>query len=118
MVIKHISPIRPYVASRRKTHGPLKLAASTPAANHCSNTFRLQRLLGVHPDFRVVFTLLRSTLESVHRFVLMANGVMTQPKLSNIPGMTSFKGDSFHTSRWDYSKDPWPLFSVRKWALL
>jgi len=39
------------------------------------------------------------------RFVLMANGVMTQPKLANLPGMRSFKGTSFHTSRWDYSLD-------------
>ncbi|MEM7249801.1 MAG: NAD(P)/FAD-dependent oxidoreductase [Pseudomonadota bacterium] len=36
------------------------------------------------------------------RFVVLANGILTTPKLANIKGMTSFKGESFHTSRWDY----------------
>lgn len=36
------------------------------------------------------------------RFVICANGTLSQPKLSKISGMESFAGDSFHTSRWDY----------------
>ena len=36
------------------------------------------------------------------RFVIMANGILTQPKLAKIEGMDSFEGVSFHTSRWDY----------------
>jgi cyclohexanone monooxygenase len=36
------------------------------------------------------------------RFVIVANGTLSQPKLSNIAGMKSFKGHSFHTSRFDY----------------
>ncbi|MFT7220445.1 MAG: cation diffusion facilitator CzcD-associated flavoprotein CzcO [Candidatus Azotimanducaceae bacterium] len=36
------------------------------------------------------------------RFVICANGTLSKPKLSKIAGMTSFKGHSFHTSRWDY----------------
>ena len=39
------------------------------------------------------------------RFVIMANGILTQPKLAKIEGMDSFEGVSFHTSRWDYSHD-------------
>ncbi|MGO9607692.1 MAG: flavin-containing monooxygenase [Candidatus Binataceae bacterium] len=36
------------------------------------------------------------------RFVICANGTLSKPKLSRINGMETFKGHSFHTSRWDY----------------
>lgn len=36
------------------------------------------------------------------RFVCMANGPLHRPKLPGIPGVSSFKGHTFHTSRWDY----------------
>ena len=36
------------------------------------------------------------------RFVICANGTLSKPKLSKVAGMESFKGHSFHTSRWDY----------------
>ena len=36
------------------------------------------------------------------RFVCMANGPLNRPKLPGVPGIESFKGHSFHTSRWDY----------------
>ena len=39
------------------------------------------------------------------RFVLLANGILTTPKLARIEGMEEFKGGSFHTSRWDYEID-------------
>ena len=39
------------------------------------------------------------------RFVLLANGILTTPKLARIEGMEEFKGESFHTSRWDYEID-------------
>jgi cyclohexanone monooxygenase len=37
------------------------------------------------------------------RFVCMANGPLHRPKLPGIPGVSSFKGHTFHTSRWDYA---------------
>ncbi|MBU3688669.1 MAG: monooxygenase [Acidimicrobiales bacterium mtb01] len=37
------------------------------------------------------------------RFVVMANGPLHRPKLPGIPGVESFRGHSFHTSRWDYA---------------
>jgi cyclohexanone monooxygenase len=37
------------------------------------------------------------------RFVVMANGPLHRPKLPGISGIESFKGHSFHTSRWDYA---------------
>jgi cyclohexanone monooxygenase len=39
------------------------------------------------------------------RYVILANGILTSPKLARIEGMTSFQGDTFHTSRWDYDVD-------------
>ncbi len=37
------------------------------------------------------------------KFVIMANGPLHRPKLPGIPGVETFKGHSFHTSRWDYA---------------
>ncbi len=39
------------------------------------------------------------------RYVVLANGILTTPKLARIEGMESFQGPSFHTSRWDYEVD-------------
>jgi cyclohexanone monooxygenase len=39
------------------------------------------------------------------RYVVLANGILTTPKLARIEGMETFAGQSFHTSRWDYSVD-------------
>ena len=36
------------------------------------------------------------------RFVIVANGTLSQPKLSKIAGMERFRGHSFHSSRFDY----------------
>jgi cation diffusion facilitator CzcD-associated flavoprotein CzcO len=36
------------------------------------------------------------------RFVVMSNGPLNRPKLPAIPGIDTFKGHTFHTSRWDY----------------
>ena len=37
------------------------------------------------------------------RFVVMSNGPLNRPKLPGIPGIDTFKGHTFHTSRWDYA---------------
>ncbi len=39
------------------------------------------------------------------RFVILANGILTTPKLARIEGMETFEGDAFHTSRWNYHID-------------
>jgi cyclohexanone monooxygenase len=36
------------------------------------------------------------------RYVVMSNGPLNRPKLPGIPGIETYKGHSFHTSRWDY----------------
>jgi cyclohexanone monooxygenase len=37
------------------------------------------------------------------RFVVVASGPLNKPKLPGVPGIESFKGHSFHSSRWDYA---------------
>jgi cyclohexanone monooxygenase len=37
------------------------------------------------------------------RFLCVANGPLSRPKLPGIPGIERFRGHSFHTSRWDYA---------------
>jgi cyclohexanone monooxygenase len=37
------------------------------------------------------------------RYVAMANGPLSRPKLPGIPGINDYQGHTFHTSRWDYS---------------
>ena len=39
------------------------------------------------------------------RIVILANGILTTPKLARIDGMETFEGESFHTSRWNYHVD-------------
>ncbi len=39
------------------------------------------------------------------RYVVLANGILTTPKLARIEGMERFEGKAFHTSRWDYDVD-------------
>lgn len=35
-------------------------------------------------------------------FIVIASGTFTYPKLPNLPGLGSFKGQMIHTARWDY----------------
>jgi len=43
------------------------------------------------------------TLNVRSQFVATVNGVLNWPKLPGIPGIPDFKGDIFHSSRWNYS---------------
>lgn len=39
------------------------------------------------------------------RYVVMANGILTTPRLAKIKGQDLFQGDAFHTARWRYDVD-------------
>lgn len=39
------------------------------------------------------------------RHVVLANGILTSPRLARIDGMETFAGETFHTSRWRYDID-------------
>jgi cyclohexanone monooxygenase len=36
------------------------------------------------------------------RFVIMCEGPFNKPKLPGVPGITDFRGHTFHSARWDY----------------
>ncbi|BBY12559.1 flavin-containing monooxygenase [Mycobacterium marseillense] len=36
------------------------------------------------------------------RFVVMSSGPLNRPKLPAVPGISKYRGHTFHTSRWDY----------------
>jgi len=36
------------------------------------------------------------------RYIVIAGGILHKPKVPGIPGIETFKGRMFHTSRWDY----------------
>ncbi|MCM6777836.1 NAD(P)/FAD-dependent oxidoreductase [Nocardia sp. CDC159] len=42
--------------------------------------------------------------ELTARFVVAATGVLTRPKLPDIPGVDSFAGVTMHTARWDHEQ--------------
>jgi cyclohexanone monooxygenase len=58
------------------------------------------------------------------RFVIIAGGILHKAKLPGIPGIESFKGKSFHTSRWDYDytggspTDPMTKLADKRVALI
>jgi cyclohexanone monooxygenase len=37
------------------------------------------------------------------RYVVLSSGPLNRPKLPGIPGLSEFRGHTFHTSRWDYA---------------
>jgi cation diffusion facilitator CzcD-associated flavoprotein CzcO len=37
------------------------------------------------------------------QFLVLANGALSKLKLPDLPGLETFQGHAFHTSRWDYS---------------
>ena len=39
------------------------------------------------------------------KHVVCANGPLSSPRMPEVPGMSSFKGESFHTALWDRSAD-------------
>ena len=86
-----------------------------------SEIFQYCRLLGSHYNlydaalFQTVATELRWDEETRRwristnrgdvlcaKFVISCTGFLSNPKLPKIPGIDSFNGQSFHTSRWDY----------------
>lgn len=46
-----------------------------------------------------------STTEMTARYLVNASGVLTVPKLPDIPGVDSFAGITMHTARWDHGQD-------------
>jgi cyclohexanone monooxygenase len=96
-----------HMPTEKYVHGPEILA-------HCQ---RIGRRFGLYEDvlFHTEVTGLTWDEASEHwvietsrgdrltaQFVVLGTGPLSAPKLPGIPGIASFRGHSFHTSRWDY----------------
>src|SRR3954451_16142949 len=96
-----------YVPKEKYSHAPEILAHSRAIAEHYrlyDNALLQTEVTGMtwsEADSRWIVTTNRGDAMKA-RFVCMANGPLHRPKLPGIPGIDSFKGHSFHTSRWDY----------------
>ncbi|HZN17489.1 MAG TPA: NAD(P)/FAD-dependent oxidoreductase [Micromonosporaceae bacterium] len=52
---------------------------------------------------RWVLTTTRGRFVAQH--VIFASGLLTEPKIPNVPGLESFPGQMFHSARWDHGVD-------------
>jgi cyclohexanone monooxygenase len=96
-----------YVPKEKYSHAPEILAHSQAIGRHfdlyrdaCFQT-EVKELRWDEEDARWVISTNRGDRMRA-RFVCMANGPLHRPKLPAVPGIDSFAGHTFHTSRWDY----------------
>jgi cyclohexanone monooxygenase len=97
-----------HMPTEKYVHGPEILA-------HCE---RIGRRFGLYDDvlFHTEVTALSWDEAGAHwvietsrgdrltaQFVVLGTGPLSAPKLPGIPGIGTFRGHSFHTSRWDYA---------------
>ena len=83
-------------------------------AEHCVDTYGLREHLRlrcriVAADFDAdahLWTLTTADDDTLTaRFVVAATGVLSRPKLPDIPGVADFSGTTLHTARWDDTED-------------
>ncbi len=96
-----------YVPTEKYVHAPEILAHSRAIGEHydlySGALFQTEvaEMRWDEDSARWIITTSRNdTLKA--RFVCMPTGPLNRPKLPGIEGIESFKGHSFHTSRWDY----------------
>ncbi len=96
-----------YVPTERYAHAPELLQHSINIAKHYDlyrDTCFQTEVTGMEWDDTTRHWIIRTNRGDAMkaRYVAMANGPLTRPKLPGIPGIEKFKGHTFHTSRWDY----------------
>jgi cation diffusion facilitator CzcD-associated flavoprotein CzcO len=96
-----------YIPKEKYSYAPEILAHARRIGEHfdlyrdaCFQT-QIKALTWNEDECRWIVTTNRDDRMSA-RFVVMSNGPLNRPKLPGIPGIDSFKGHTFHTSRWDY----------------
>ena len=96
-----------YVPKEKYSHGPEIWAHAQAIGRHFdlyrSTCFQTQvtEIRWDDDDARWILSTNRGD-RMRSRFVCVANGPLSRPKLPGIPGVERFEGHSFHTSRWDY----------------
>ncbi|MFV0526062.1 MAG: flavin-containing monooxygenase [Acidimicrobiales bacterium] len=96
-----------HMPSEKYAHGPEILEHSRRIARHFGlydKALLSTEVTGVDWDDRAARWVIRTNRgdEFRARFVLMSTGPLHRPKLPGVPGLETFGGHSFHTSRWDY----------------
>jgi cyclohexanone monooxygenase len=97
-----------YIPKEKYSHGPEIRAHAQAIGRHYAlyekALFQTQ-LVGMRWDEASTRWILSTSREDriAARFAVMAIGPLSRPKLPGIPGVESFEGHSFHTSRWDYA---------------
>ena len=96
-----------YVPKEKYSHAPEILAHSQAIGRHfdlyrdvCFQT-EVTELRWDEEEARWIISTNRGDRMRT-RFVCMANGPLHRPKLPGVPGIDSYEGHTFHTSRWDY----------------
>ena len=96
-----------YVPSEKYVHGPEIFAYAQALAKHlglyddaCFHTAVTEMVWEEESLFWLVKTDRGDEIRS--RFVIATSGPLSKPKLPGIPGIHTFQGHMFHTSRWDY----------------
>jgi cation diffusion facilitator CzcD-associated flavoprotein CzcO len=96
-----------HMPTEKYTHAPEILDHCRRIANHfdlyddaCLST----EVTGLDWDDEAKRWIIRTNRgdEMRARFVAMGTGPLHRPKLPGIPGIETYEGHSFHTSRWDY----------------
>src|SRR5207248_516494 len=97
-----------YVPKEKYTHAPEILAHSRAIGEHfnlydnaCFQT-EVTELRWDDDDERWIVSTNRGDAMKA-RFVISSSGPLHRAKLPGIPGIDTFAGHSFHTSRWDYA---------------
>jgi cyclohexanone monooxygenase len=97
-----------YVPKLKYSYGPEILEHARAIARHFrlyDNACLQTRITGLRWDDAAARWIISTHRDDRirARFLVMANGLLSRPKLPGIPGVTEFQGHSFHTSRWDYA---------------
>ena len=96
-----------YVPSQKYAHAPEILSHSQNIAkkyNLYENACLETEVTALNWDENASRWIIQTNREDKFRarFVIMSNGPLHRPKLPGIQGINSFRGHTFHTSRWDY----------------
>ncbi|WEW58214.1 hypothetical protein PRK78_003682 [Emydomyces testavorans] len=96
-----------YIPSEKYVHGPELLQYSRLIGRHYGlydkALFQTQvtGLIWSKPEARWITSTSRNDIVRA-RFVVTASGPLNKAKFPGVPGIETFKGHDFHTSRWDY----------------
>ncbi len=97
-----------YVPSEKYAHAPEILEHCRRIATHFdlySRACLSTEVTGIEWDATRRRWTIRTDRDDVMsaRFLVMGSGPLHRPKLPGIPGLETFGGHTFHTSRWDYT---------------